>query len=337
MSISLVDALRQIDTSTSSRYLPIPIGEDQDTQELVFQSFTKDYSASYPPGATSNYFVSSGNIENTGALSFIKTIMLSLMYYLSPDDLKFLIIDSSNDFLEFAETECLFRPIAKNLVAAKELYALYEEERKRRFDIVAEQRDGLNSIYPLIQSKKVTDAPLLVLIDNDFDINYADSPNLLQNFYTKHFVRNDGLRANMSIICNSHSTIDPLILPYFTKRFIFRHPNSELSKELLGDSAATKLASPGDFIFYAPELEIKNRYLAPNCEEMLNQMQFINGITKGKYQLNSTVKLDDGRVVGIGENGDGGGYVVEMINGRWTFPHGPIYGADFYEGSPIDI
>ena len=99
MSISLVDALRQIDTSTSSRYLPIPIGEDQDTQELVFQSFAKDYSASYPPGATSNYFVSSGNIENTGALSFIKTIMLSLMYYLSPDDLKFLIIDSSNDFL----------------------------------------------------------------------------------------------------------------------------------------------------------------------------------------------------------------------------------------------
>ena len=44
MSISLVDALRQIDTSTSSRYLPIPIGEDQDTQELVFQSFAKDYS-----------------------------------------------------------------------------------------------------------------------------------------------------------------------------------------------------------------------------------------------------------------------------------------------------
>ena len=118
------DALRQIDTSTSSRYLPIPIGEDQDTQELTFQSFIKDYSASYPPGATSNYFVSSGNIENTGALSFIKTVMLSLMYHLSPDDLKFLIIDSSNDFLEFAETEYLFKPIAKNLTTAKEFYAL---------------------------------------------------------------------------------------------------------------------------------------------------------------------------------------------------------------------
>ena len=33
---------------------------------------------------------------------------------------------------------------------------------------------------------------------------------------------------------------------------------------------------------------------------MLNQMQFINGIAKGKYQLDSTVKLDDGRVVGKG-------------------------------------
>ena len=272
MSISLEDALRQIDTNTNSQYLPIPIGEDQDTQELTFQSFIKDYAASYPPGATSNYFVSSGNIENTGALSFIKTVMLSLMYHLSPDDLKFLIIDSSNDFLEFAETDYLFKPIAKNLTTAKEFYTLYEEERKRRFDIVIEQRKGLNGIYPLIQSKKVTDAPLLVLIDNDFDINYADSPNLLQNFYTRHFVRNDGYRANMSIICNSHSTIDPIILPYFTKRFVFRHPNPELSKELLGDSAATELTSPGDFIFYAPELGIKNKYLAPNCEKMLSQM-----------------------------------------------------------------
>ena len=272
MSISLEDALRQIDTNTNSQYLPIPIGEDQETQELAFQSFIKDYGASYPPGATSNYFVSSGNIENTGALSFIKTVMLSLMYHLSPDDLKFLIIDSSNDFLEFAKTKYLFKPIAKNLTTAKEFYALYEEERKRRFDIVIEQRKGLNGIYPLIQSKKVTDAPLLVLIDNDFDINYADSPNLLQNFYTRHFVRNDGYRANMSVICNSHSTIDPIILPYFTKRFVFRHPNPELSKELLGDSAATELTSPGNFIFYAPELGIKNKYLAPNCEKMLSQM-----------------------------------------------------------------
>ena len=282
MSISLEDALRQIDTNTNSQYLPIPIGEDQETQELAFQSFIKDYGASYPPGATSNYFVSSGNIENTGALSFIKTVMLSLMYHLSPDDLKFLIIDSSNDFLEFAETKYLFKPIAKNLTTAKEFYTLYEEERKRRFDIVIEQREGLNGIYPLIQSKKVTDAPLLVLIDNDFDINYADSPNLLQNFYTRHFVRNDGYRANMSVICNSHSTIDPIILPYFTKRFVFRHPNPELSKELLGDSAATELTSPGDFIFYAPELGVKNKYLAPNCEKMLSQMQFIDGVAEGK-------------------------------------------------------
>lgn len=336
MSISLEDALRQIDTNTNSQYLPIPIGEDQETQELAFQSFIKDYGASYPPGATSNYFVSSGNIENTGALSFIKTVMLSLMYHLSPDDLKFLIIDSSNDFLEFAETEYLFKPIAKNLTTAKEFYTLYEEERKRRFDIVIEQRKGLNGIYPLIQSKKVTDAPLLVLIDNDFDINYADSPNLLQNFYTRHFVRNDGYRANMSIICNSHSTIDPIILPYFTKRFVFRHPNPELSKELLGDSTATELTSPGDFIFYAPELGIKNKYLAPNCEKMLSQMQFIEGIAEGKYQI-STVKLDDGRIVGIGEKDNEEGCVAELINGKWTFPHGKIQGADFYEGKPIDV
>lgn len=332
MSIDLKEALTRIDADISNQRLPIPIGENENTQKLTFQSFIADYSASYPPGATSNFFISSGNIENTGALSFIKTIMLSLMYHLDPNNLKFLIIDSSNDFIEFAETEYLFRPIAKNLAATKELYALYEEERKKRFDIVAKQRGGLNSIYPLIQSKKVTDAPLLVLIDNDFDINYAESPNTIRNFYAKHSVRNDGHRANMSIICNSHSSIDPLILPYFTKRFVFRHPNPELSKELLGDSTATKLTSPGNFIFYAPELEIKNRYLAPNCEEMLNQMQFINGIAKGKYQLNSTVKLDDGRVVGIG-----GGYVVELINNRWTFPHRPIYGADLYEGRPIDI
>ena len=30
MSISLEDALGQIDTNTNSQYLPIPIGEDQD-------------------------------------------------------------------------------------------------------------------------------------------------------------------------------------------------------------------------------------------------------------------------------------------------------------------
>ena len=194
------------------------------------------------------------------------------MYHLSPDDLKFLIIDSSNDFLEFAETEYLFKPIAKNLTTAKEFYTLYEEERKRRFSIVAEQRIGLNSTHPLIQENKVTDAPLLVLVDNDFDINYVESPNIIRSLYIKHFVRNDGRRVNMSIICNSHSTIDPLILPYFTKRFVFRHPNPELSKELLGDSAATKLTSPGNFIFYAPELGMKNRYLAPNCDKMLSQM-----------------------------------------------------------------
>lgn len=49
------------------------------------------------------------------------------------------------------------------------------------------------------------------------------------------------------------------------------------------------------------------------------------------------MKFDDGRVVGIGENDDGEVYVVELINNRWIFPHGPIYGADFYEGRPIDI
>ena len=72
-------------------------------------------------------------------------------------------------------------------------------------------------------------------------------------------------------------------------------------------------------------------------DKLLKRVRFIEDVNSGKCKLESTVQLEDGRIVGIGTNGKDEGYVVEFIDGKWTLPRGPVSGGDFHEGKPIKI
>ena len=50
-----------------------------------------------------------------------------------------------------------------------------------------------------------------------------------------------------------------------------------------------------------------------------------------KYPTKSIVKLENGRIVGLSSDYR----VLEYIDGKWTKPTAPVYGADFYEGKPV--
>lgn len=77
------------------------------------------------------------------------------------------------------------------------------------------------------------------------------------------------------------------------------------------------------------KVEIKNKFL--------EQVRFIEDVNSGKCKLETTVQLEDGRIVGIGTNGIDEGHVAEFIDGKWTLPRGPVFGADFHDGKPIKI
>lgn len=47
--------------------------------------------------------------------------------------------------------------------------------------------------------------------------------------------------------------------------------------------------------------------------------------------MESIVRLDNGRIVGISKDYR----ILEYIDGEWVKPTAPVYGADFYEGTPI--
>ena len=72
-------------------------------------------------------------------------------------------------------------------------------------------------------------------------------------------------------------------------------------------------------------------------DKLLKQMRFNEDVNSGKCELESTVQLEDGRIVGIGTNGKDEGYVVEFIDGNWTLSRGQSLGADFHEGKPVKI
>jgi hypothetical protein len=47
--------------------------------------------------------------------------------------------------------------------------------------------------------------------------------------------------------------------------------------------------------------------------------------------MESIVRLDDGRIVGISKDYR----ILEYVDGQWVKPTQPVYGSDFYEGTPI--
>lgn len=47
--------------------------------------------------------------------------------------------------------------------------------------------------------------------------------------------------------------------------------------------------------------------------------------------MESIVKTDAGRILGITKDFK----ILEYIDGEWVKPTAPVYGSDFYEGTPI--
>ena len=49
--------------------------------------------------------------------------------------------------------------------------------------------------------------------------------------------------------------------------------------------------------------------------------------------LECIVELENNRIVAISKDAR----ILEYIDGKWVKPTAPVYGADFYEGKPIEI
>lgn len=47
--------------------------------------------------------------------------------------------------------------------------------------------------------------------------------------------------------------------------------------------------------------------------------------------MESIVKTEDGRILAISKDYQ----ILEYIDGEWVKPTAPVYGSEFYEGTPI--
>lgn len=222
-------------------------------------------------------------ITGSGKTSFIHSLIASLVMQYTPDELKFIIVDSKViDYCLFKDIPHLMIPIISEPKKVCGLLNWVLSEVKRRLSLVATNRE--------------CELEQIILIIDDFSLAAQHSENFeyMQQILT--LCRTVNIHC---IICTSIPTTD--VIPTALKANIpykvaFRASSRQLSKLALDEIGAEMLNVPGEVL-------IKNNALQIKCKTSYTtdaEIRFITQHVKqkfGTYQLqtsqNEIVEADE--------------------------------------------
>ena len=215
-----------------------------------------------------NVFVAGGEVK--GKCSFLDTLITTLVYNHSPNDLKFILI--SHNEIKFETFSGLPHLATKPVSDAPEILVALSrvlEEMENRYDLFSKTIVDGNNITNVRQYNKHVDAgqklPEIVVVIDEFDELFYCCGGELRDMIIKLTQKASaaGIYLVVSTQCVSKWIIRSSILENFAARVAFRTSSPLDSYVVLNNYESDSLYYDGDFLYLIPGVDGVRRARLP--------------------------------------------------------------------------
>ncbi|MBT4277126.1 hypothetical protein HOD96_00040 [Candidatus Falkowbacteria bacterium] len=242
----------------------------------------------------------------SGKTICINTIILSLMYQNSPDDLKFIMIDPKRVELPiYGKTPYLLTPVITKVKETVNALKWAVSEMERRFEVLS---DAKNRDIFSYRAAGNTMPSVIIIIDELADLMASAGPEIEALIIRlAQMSRAVGIYLILATQRPSVNVITGLIKANITSRIAFSVASLVDSRTILDSSGAEKLLGRGDMLFVSAETSKPKRLQGAFVSE--SEIKKITSYIKLNYdsvEYDETVVERQGGVSISGKNDDFG-------------------------------
>ena len=206
----------------------------------------------------------------SGKTVFLNTLILSLIYKNSPQDLRLIMVDPKRvEFSFYSNLPHLLTPVIYDAPKASNALEWLVGEMERRFKVLAEagKRDIIG--YRAIRSKEMENMPYIMLIVDELADLMSSKGNEIEGYIVRiaQMARAVGIHLVLATQRPSVEVITGLIKANITARISFRVASQIDSRTVLDMGGAEKLLGGGDMLLLSAENAKPRRVQAPYISE----------------------------------------------------------------------
>jgi S-DNA-T family DNA segregation ATPase FtsK/SpoIIIE len=263
----------------------------------------------------------------TGKSVFINSLMMSILYKASPDDVKLVLVDPKRLELNLYENiPHLIAPVVTDPKIASNVLRNATREMEKRLKLLAQRGvrniDQYNRTFQKTQSLSLFDNVeesehkplpyLVIVIDELADLMMVDTNNVEESITRlAQMARAVGIHLILATQRPSVDVITGLIKANFPARISFRVASKVDSRTILDSNGSESLLGKGDMLYLPAGSARLHRIHGPlvSEDEIVSVCDFWRQQAQAKYneQLLETPKDENGKVEGEAGNEAGGG------------------------------
>jgi DNA segregation ATPase FtsK/SpoIIIE, S-DNA-T family len=263
----------------------------------------------------------------TGKSVFINSLMMSILYKASPDDVKMVLVDPKRLELNLYENiPHLIAPVVTDPKIASNVLRNATKEMENRLKLLAQrgvrnidqynrtfQKSGQSTLFDNVEEAEHKPLPYLVIvIDELADLMMVDTNNVEESITRlAQMARAVGIHLILATQRPSVDVITGLIKANFPARISFRVASKVDSRTILDSNGSESLLGKGDMLYLPAGSSRLHRIHGPlvSEDEIVAVCDFWRDQAQAKYQeeLLEAPKDENGKPVGNDEAGNEAG------------------------------
>lgn len=261
-SISMYKCISFLKESNKNVKFPILIGETEN-KDIIIEDLA-DINNILIAGAT-----------GTGKSILLNSIIINLIYFVKPNELKFILIDCKGvEFSVYSNIPHMLIPVVTDSRKAIGALNWINEEIKNRYKILIE--NNVKDINSYNQKANTKIPNILVIIDDFFDLTYefkTEANDIIESIISK--ARNVGINMIISSQSVSKNIISESIKSNILNRISFKVSSEKESIAILDKKGADRLVPVGEILY--------KKYNS-------NSLQTIKGIYIDNFEIKKVVE-----------------------------------------------
>ena len=227
----------------------------------------------------------------SGKTIFLNSVIISLIYQNSPDDLRFILVDPKRvELTLYNDLPHLLTPVITNVQKTINALKWAMGEMDRRFDVMAEaKKRDINSYNQANPDNKL---PFIIIIIDELADLMVTAAQEIETCIVRlaQMARATGIHLIMATQRPSVDIITGLIKANITSRVAFSVASLMDSRTILDFSGAEKLLGRGDMLFVSSELSKPKRIQGAfvSDDEVKGIVEYLRNITEPNFEEDIT-------------------------------------------------
>ena len=243
----------------------------------------------------------------SGKSVFMNTMIISLLYKASPDEVKMLMIDPKLlELSAYTDIPHLISPVITNPKEASDALKKVVFEMERRYRLLSEK--GVRNIETFNrQAPKTEKLPYIVVFIDELADLMLTAPKDVENAITRlaQMARASGIHLILATQRPSVDVITGLIKANFPARISFQVTSKIDSRTILDAQGAEQLLGMGDMLFMIPGVRIVRIHGAYVSEEEVRAItEFVKSQGEPEYSSFEGISVSDCQQNESDESGD---------------------------------